>query len=116
MSYNDRIREAARWIASQPGDTWPVPRQALADWLEDAASDPGRVPWQLTEWVRETARNERRLSAECWDALDPLRSGSLDPAVVNLPLARRLPSDARIAELARLHERRRQLRRELGLR
>lgn len=59
----------------------------------------------------ELDRIERRL-----DALDPLRSGSLDPAVVNLPLAKRLPSDARIAELARLHERRRQLRRELGLR
>ena len=28
--------------------------------------------------------------------------GSTDPAVVNLPLAKRIPSDARIAEVARL--------------
>ena len=44
--------------------------------------------------------------------LDPPTSG--DPAVVNLPIARRLPSDATIARLADLHRERERLLAWLG--
>ena len=58
----------------------------------------------------ELQRIEARL-----DRIDPLRTDTRrDPAMVNLPLSTRLPSDARIAELARLHLRRDSLRRLLG--
>ncbi|WP_028472952.1 hypothetical protein [Nocardioides alkalitolerans] len=47
--------------------------------------------------------------------IDPLRRESTtDGAVVNTPLATRLPSDSRIAELAQLHERRERLARDLA--
>lgn len=60
----------------------------------------------------ELARIEARL-----DVLDPFRSasGRGDTAEVNAPLSRRMPSDARISELARLHERRDALRSALRL-
>lgn len=46
--------------------------------------------------------------------LDPPSNG--DPASVNLPLSKRMPSDARIHELARLITRRDALRRQVGAR
>lgn len=59
----------------------------------------------------ELARIESRL-----DSIDPFRaSGRGDVAEVNTPLSSRIPTDARIAELADLHKRRAHLRRALGL-
>lgn len=70
-------------------------------------------------WRADLAKVEARL-----DRLDPFRRDTalinLDPfrrdtAVINTPLSTRLPSEARIHELAQLHEKRASLRRSLGL-
>lgn len=46
--------------------------------------------------------------------IDPFRDGGADRAAACAPLRQRLPSDSRIAELARLHEEREHLARLLG--
>lgn len=66
-------------------------------------------PKLLLEFVRINLRLER---------IDPARretGAETDPAMVNLPLSRRMPSDSRISELAELHTRREQLQQRLGV-
>lgn len=65
----------------------------------------------VPKWTERLAAVEAEL-----DRIDPLRRESTrDTAVVNTPLATRLPSDSRIERLARLHEERASLRRSLRL-
>lgn len=65
----------------------------------------------VPKWAKRLAAIEAEL-----DRIDPLRRESIrDTAVVNMPLATRLPSDSRIERLARLHEERASLRRALRL-
>ena len=60
----------------------------------------------------DLARIEARLNA-----IDPFRRDDRgDGAVVNMPLAKRMPSDARISKLAHLHAERDRLRSLLGVR
>lgn len=70
VSFNDRLREASRWVNAHPGDTIVVtfPRVELAELLAEAADDPGRWPWQLSGWVRDTAHRATR--EMCWTCLD----------------------------------------------
>ena len=70
MSYNDRIRECAQWVRAHRGDTVEVPKDALADMLWEGA-DGCTVPWQLGDWIRDTARLTADWSTECMDASVP---------------------------------------------
>jgi len=113
--------EAAERRCGRPAaaDTWLCPRHVSVARrrLEKAAqkraaeADRARARTARSAPGRraELEQIERRLLA-----IDPLFRGNSDPAVVNLPLASRLPSDARISELAQLHARAQLLRSLLG--
>ena len=70
MSYNDRLEEASRWVLAHPGDTVPMPKQAVAEALAEASHDPGMWPWTLTDWVRDPEHRASSVSWSdaCWDA------------------------------------------------
>lgn len=72
MSYNDRLREAAIWIAAHPGETITVeiPKQALADALLEASEDC-RWPHALGWWARDLARKTYGMCDSCCDASVP---------------------------------------------
>ena len=79
--------------------------KAVARHNAAAAKRAASAPERAAKAQAELDRIERRLGQ-----IDPMRKGeAFDPAMVNLPLAGRMPSDSRITELARLHERRAQL-------
>ena len=67
MSYNDRLREAAAWVAAHRGETitLTLPKADLAEALWDA-SDDCRWPYALGGWARDLARNARGMSAACY--------------------------------------------------
>ncbi len=119
------------------------PTDVCGAWIDSAdrtCGKPAAVPWLCRRHVtvatkraeayaaREAARRERadarrieraprlRARLEVVEArirqLDPPTCG--DGAVVNLPLARRMPTDNQIAELARLVHERDRLRAEVG--
>lgn len=71
MSYNDRLEEAALWVASQSGDTIPLPKEAVFAVLWAAKNDPSAWPWQLAEWARDPAHRAVGWSRECMDATVP---------------------------------------------
>lgn len=123
------------------GDLGPV--EVCGAWMESADRRCGRPaadPWlcsrhvrvaraRLEKYAQKAQRDRQRAEAKrvaqvprwraqlvrvekCLEQLEPRAHD--DPAVVNLPLSRRLPSDSRISELARLHQQRQQLRDRLG--
>lgn len=112
------MERADRRCGRPSGDTWLCPRHeriahrrldALAERIErDRAASARRRAERESRIREELARIERRI-----DAIDPLFKGPRDNAVVNLPRSQRLPSDARIAELAELHQRAQRLRSQL---
>ncbi|MCT1430606.1 hypothetical protein M3G50_07545 [Brachybacterium muris] len=84
-----------------------------------AAEDEARADRYRAEQERMRPAREARLAAveARLRQIDPIRRDGLavDRAAQHAPLAQRLPSDARIEELARLHKRAAGLRRDLGL-
>lgn len=78
----------------------------------DRAKAAARAEGEAPELREQLDRVERRLKAidPFWSAHSPFDHGELSS-----PLAKRMPSDTRIAELARLHARRKQLRARLGV-
>lgn len=72
MSLNDRLEECARWCSAQPSGLVTLPADAVAAALWEASDDPGRLPWELIEWVRDPDhRANYRWSQACWDAAVP---------------------------------------------
>ena len=69
MSYNDRLREAATWVAAHPAETITVTinRDDLAAALWDA-SESCRWPADLSGWARDLARHARGMCAVCEQA------------------------------------------------
>ena len=72
MSYNDRLREAAVWVAAHPGETitLTLPKADLAEALWDAGDDC-RWPYALGGWARDLARKTRGMSDACYMAAVP---------------------------------------------
>ena len=73
MSYNDRLREAATWVAAHPAETITVTinRDDLAAALWDA-SESCRWPADLSGWARDLARRTRGMCAVCEHAVWPV--------------------------------------------
>lgn len=73
MSYNDRLREAAAWVAAHRGETitLTIPKAELADALNDAA-DCCNWPPMLSGWARELARRSAGICQACYDASLPV--------------------------------------------
>ena len=112
--------DAADKVCGRPGSPYLCSRheKVAARRLETLRAKTER---DQAKAAQRRAEREPQLRAELQriesrlDRIDPLRTEACtDPAMVNLPLSTRLPSDTRIAELARLHQRRESLRRLLG--
>lgn len=71
MSYNDRLEEAAIWVANQPGETVALPKADVFAALWAARNDPGHWPWELADWARDPEHRALHFSQECWDASVP---------------------------------------------
>lgn len=117
----------AAWIDSRdaqcgkPAEAWlckrhtTVGEKRLAVKLE---RDRARMEKVAAERERTRPRDEARLARieARLDQIDPdRRDDRKDMAAVNLPLAKRLPSDTRIHELATLHREAEKLRERLGV-
>lgn len=71
---------------------------------EQVASARRRAQEARPRWEARLTEIDARLAQ-----IDPFRDGGADRAAACAPLRQRLPSDSRIAELARLHEEREHL-------
>lgn len=112
--------ESADRTCGRPGRDWLCPRHVkVAQRVLDRRRAKDAIKADRARMAAESARPSRlaalaRIEARL-DAIDPMRRDArADGAIVNVPIAKRLPSDTRIAELARLHRERDRLRALLG--
>lgn len=111
--------ESADRVCGKPGESWMCPRHekvARARLLKAIEKD--RADRVKAEAERERMRPKWEADLERVEA----RLGQLDPPMrpfdhgeQNMPLRKRIPSDARIHEMAGLHKQRDYLRMRLGL-